>query len=82
MLGSYGCRLGIVFPILPEMQVRAIATAAARLKKEGLDPKPEVMIPLVSVKAASSRSCAASPSRSSTRSRPPRASSSTSRSAP
>ena len=51
MLGLRGCRLGIVFPILPEMQVRAIATAAARLKKEGLDPKPEVMIPLVSVKA-------------------------------
>ena len=31
------------------MQVRAIATAAAQLKKEGLDPKPEIMIPLVSV---------------------------------
>ncbi len=51
MLGLRGCRLGIVYPILPVMQVRAIATAAARLKKEGLDPKPEVMIPLVSVKA-------------------------------
>ncbi|HIS40393.1 MAG TPA: pyruvate, phosphate dikinase [Candidatus Aphodovivens avistercoris] len=51
MLGLRGCRLGIVYPILPEMQVRAIATAAARLKKEGLDPKPEVMIPLVSVTA-------------------------------
>ncbi len=51
MLGMRGCRLGIVYPILPEMQVRAIATAAARLKKEGLDPKPEIMIPLVSVKA-------------------------------
>jgi pyruvate,orthophosphate dikinase len=48
MLGLRGCRLGIVYPILPEMQVRAIATACARLKKEGLDPKPEVMIPLVS----------------------------------
>ena len=48
MLGLRGCRLGIVYPILPEMQVRAIATAAAKLKKEGLDPKPEIMIPLVS----------------------------------
>ena len=49
MLGMRGCRLGIVYPILPTMQVRAIATATARLKKEGLDPKPEIMIPLVSV---------------------------------
>ena len=48
MLGLRGCRLGIVYPILPVMQVRAIATATAQLKKEGLDPKPEVMIPLVS----------------------------------
>lgn len=48
MLGLRGCRLGIVYPILPVMQVRAIATAAANLKKEGFDPKPEVMIPLVS----------------------------------
>ena len=51
MLGLRGCRLGIVYPILPVMQVRAIATAAARLKKEGFDPQPEVMIPLVSVVA-------------------------------
>ncbi len=50
MLGLRGCRLGIVYPILPVMQVRAIATAAAQLKKEGFDPKPEIMIPLVSVK--------------------------------
>ena len=49
MLGLRGCRLGIVYPILPVMQVRAIATAAAQLKKEGLDPQPEIMIPLVSV---------------------------------
>ncbi len=48
MLGMRGCRLSIMFPILPVLQVRAIATAAAQLKKEGLDPKPEVMIPLVS----------------------------------
>ena len=51
MLGLRGCRLGIVYPILPEMQVRAIATASAKLKKEGLDPKPEIMIPLVSTVA-------------------------------
>ncbi len=49
MLGLRGCRLSIVFPILPIMQVRAIATAAADLKLQGLDPKPEIMIPLVSV---------------------------------
>ncbi len=48
MLGLRGCRLGIVYPILPVMQVRAIATAMAELKKEGFDPKPEIMIPLVS----------------------------------
>ena len=51
MLGLRGCRLGIVYPILPVMQIRAIATATAKLKKEGLEPKPEIMIPLVSVKA-------------------------------
>ncbi len=51
MLGLRGCRLGIVYPILPVMQVRAIATAMARLKKEGLNPEPEIMIPLVSVVA-------------------------------
>jgi pyruvate,orthophosphate dikinase len=48
MLGLRGCRLGIVYPVLPEMQVHAIASACARLQKEGLDPKPEIMIPLVS----------------------------------
>ena len=47
MLGLRGCRLSIKYPILPKMQVRAIATAAAQLKKEGLDPQPEIMIPLV-----------------------------------
>ena len=49
MLGMRGCRLGIVYPILPEMQVRAIATACAKRQKEGFSPKPEIMIPLVSV---------------------------------
>ena len=48
MLGLRGCRLGIVYPVLPELQVRAIATATAKLIKEGLNPIPEIMIPLVS----------------------------------
>ena len=47
MLGLRGCRLGILFPEIVEMQVKAIATASARLKKEGLNPIPEIMIPLV-----------------------------------
>jgi len=50
MLGLRGVRLGIVKPGLYAMQVRAIVTAAARLKKEGLDPRPEIMIPLVATK--------------------------------
>ncbi|MGR1083506.1 pyruvate, phosphate dikinase [Olegusella massiliensis] len=49
MLGLRGCRLGIVYPELNDMQTRAIATAMAQLKKEGLDPQPEIMIPLVSL---------------------------------
>jgi len=47
MLGLRGCRLGILFPEIVEMQVKAIAHAAAKLKQEGLDPIPEIMIPLV-----------------------------------
>ena len=47
MLGLRGCRLGILFPEIVEMQVKAIAQAAAKLKKEGLNPIPEIMIPLV-----------------------------------
>lgn len=47
MLGLRGCRLGIVYPELNVMQVTAIVSAACELKKQGLDPKPEVMIPLV-----------------------------------
>jgi pyruvate, orthophosphate dikinase len=46
MLGLRGVRLGLVIPGLPEMQVRAIAHAAAQLKQAGQDPRPEVMIPL------------------------------------
>ncbi len=47
MLGLRGVRLGLVIPGLFAMQVRAIASAAARLKKQGRDPRPEIMIPLV-----------------------------------
>ncbi|MDQ1655080.1 MAG: pyruvate, orthophosphate dikinase, partial [Cryptosporangiaceae bacterium] len=47
MLGLRGVRLGLVVPGLFELQVRAIAEAAAQLVKLGKDPKPEIMIPLV-----------------------------------
>ncbi|MEO8217583.1 MAG: pyruvate, phosphate dikinase [Acidobacteriota bacterium] len=47
MLGHRGCRLGITYPEIYEMQVQAIFEAAGQLKKEGLDVRPEVMIPLV-----------------------------------
>jgi len=47
MLGLRGCRLGITFPEITEMQVRAIFEAACQLKREGVDVHPEVMIPLV-----------------------------------
>jgi pyruvate,orthophosphate dikinase len=46
MLGLRGVRLGLVIPGLTDMQVRAIAHAAAQLKQAGKDPRPEVMIPL------------------------------------
>jgi pyruvate,orthophosphate dikinase len=47
MLGLRGCRLGIVYPEIFDMQARAIFQATARLLKEGQDVQPEVMIPLV-----------------------------------
>ena len=47
MLGFRGCRLGIVYPEITEMQARAIFEAAADTKKKGIDVEPEVMIPLV-----------------------------------
>ncbi len=47
MLGHRGCRLGLVFPEIYRMQVRAICQAVAILKKEGLAIMPEIMIPLV-----------------------------------
>jgi pyruvate,orthophosphate dikinase len=51
MLGLRGCRLGIMYPELYALQVEAIATATCQLKAAGKDPRPEIMIPLVSVKA-------------------------------
>ena len=47
MLGLRGCRLGLLFPEIIEMQVRAIIEAAVQLKRERQDPRPEIMIPLV-----------------------------------
>jgi pyruvate,orthophosphate dikinase len=47
MLGWRGCRLGVTFPEIYEMQVRAIFEAACAVKKDGLTPSPEVMHPLV-----------------------------------
>ncbi len=47
MLGLRGCRLGIMYPEITEMQARAIFEAAADAKKQGFVAKPEVMIPLV-----------------------------------
>lgn len=48
MLGLRGCRLGILHPEITVMQVRAIIEAACRLKKEGHEVVPEIMVPLVS----------------------------------
>jgi pyruvate,orthophosphate dikinase len=48
MLGHRGCRLGIVYPEITEMQARAILEAASELTKEGIAVSPEIMIPLVS----------------------------------
>jgi pyruvate,orthophosphate dikinase len=47
MLGLRGCRLGIVFPEITEMQTRAIIEAAVQVQKEGIKVKPEIMIVLV-----------------------------------
>jgi len=49
MLGHRGCRLGITFPEITAMQTRAILSAACELKKEGFDPKPEIMVPLIGI---------------------------------
>ena len=47
MLGHRGCRLGITYPEITEMQVRAIFEAAAKVAKKGIKVTPEVMIPLI-----------------------------------
>jgi len=47
MLGHRGCRLGNTYPEITEMQARAIIEAACNLKAKGLDPKPEIMVPLI-----------------------------------
>jgi len=47
MLGHRGCRLGITYPEITEMQGRAIFEAAVRAKRRGFDVRPEIMIPLV-----------------------------------
>ncbi|HEX4947382.1 MAG TPA: putative PEP-binding protein, partial [Blastocatellia bacterium] len=47
MLGHRGCRLGIIYPEITEMQARAIFEAAVKVQKEGVTVKPEIMIPLV-----------------------------------
>ena len=46
-MGLRGCRLGLTYPEINEMQVRAIFEAACDVKKEGIDVKPWVMIPLI-----------------------------------
>ncbi len=51
MLGHRGCRLGIAYPEITEMQARAIFEATAQLTKEGINALPEVMIPLVGTQA-------------------------------
>ena len=48
MLGHRGCRLGVVFPEITEMQARAIFEAAVNMQKKGIKVLPEIMIPLVS----------------------------------
>ena len=50
MLGHRGCRLGMSFPELTEMQARAIFEAAAEVQKKGIKVKPEIMVPLVGFK--------------------------------
>ena len=49
MLGHRGCRLGNTYPEITAMQTRAILGAACELKKEGLDPHPEIMVPLTGI---------------------------------
>lgn len=48
MLGFRGCRLGMIYPEIYEMQIQAIFKAACKLKKRGLNPVPDIMMPIVS----------------------------------
>ncbi len=47
MLGHRGCRLGITYPEITQMQAKAIFNATEQLINEGYNPKPEIMIPLI-----------------------------------
>ncbi len=47
MLGNRGCRVGITYPEIYEMQIRAIFEASCMIKKEGIDVAPEIMVPIV-----------------------------------
>ena len=49
MLGHRGCRLGVTYPEITEMQARAIFEAAVRAARRGIDVRPEIMIPLVAI---------------------------------
>lgn len=49
MLGLRGCRLGLLYPEISEMQVKAVIHAAVESKRNGFDPQPEIMVPLVSI---------------------------------
>ncbi len=49
MLGLRGCRLGLMYSAINRMQARAIFEAACRLEKEGFNPRPEIMVPLVGI---------------------------------
>ena len=49
MLGHRGCRLGNTYPEITAMQTRAILGAAIELKKEGVDTRPEIMVPLTGI---------------------------------
>ncbi len=51
MLGHRGCRLVITYPEIAEMQTEAVISAACELRKQGVDVKPEIMIPLVGFKS-------------------------------
>jgi pyruvate,orthophosphate dikinase len=51
MLGFRGCRLGIEYPMISEMQARAVFLAAAKVQAEGVKVRPEIMIPLVGFQA-------------------------------